>query len=107
MIPTGQPRTVTVTVKQGDYLWFGYMEDSTGGIGGMIIRGVTSSATGGAPTLSFAPNADGSVTLTYTGTLYSSDTINSKFIPLAGATSPYKITPKTSGKAASFFESGP
>jgi hypothetical protein len=106
-IPTGQPRTVTVTVKQGDYLWFGYMEDSTGGIGGMIIRGITSSATGGAPTLSFAPNADGSVTLTYTGTLYSSDTINSKFIPLAGATSPYKITPKTSGKAASFFESGP
>lgn len=39
-IPQGVPRTVTVDIKAGDYLWYGYMEDSTGGISGMIIRGI-------------------------------------------------------------------
>ena len=42
ILPLGQPRTVTVTIKAGDYLWYGYMEDSSGGISGMIINPVTS-----------------------------------------------------------------
>jgi len=36
----GQPRTVTVTLKTGEYLWFAEMEDNSGGISGMIIRSV-------------------------------------------------------------------
>ena len=39
--PTGNPRTVTVTLKAGEYLWFAEMEDNSGGISGMIIRSVT------------------------------------------------------------------
>ena len=38
-VPLGQPRTVTVTVKAGEYLWVADMEDNSGGISGMIIRG--------------------------------------------------------------------
>jgi len=50
--PTGNPRTVQVTVKPGDYLWFAEMEDNSGGISGMIIRGLATSAGGssGQPT---------------------------------------------------------
>jgi hypothetical protein len=59
-----------------------------------------------APTLSASVGADGSVTLTYTGTLYSSDTVNGKYNAVTGATSPYKVTPKTSGKATAFYQSG-
>ena len=36
----GQPRTVTVEVKDGEYLWFAEQEDNSGGISGMIIRSV-------------------------------------------------------------------
>ncbi|MEY2786870.1 MAG: hypothetical protein RLZZ34_13, partial [Verrucomicrobiota bacterium] len=36
----GQPRTVTVKINAGDYLWFAEMEDNSGGISGMIIRSV-------------------------------------------------------------------
>jgi hypothetical protein len=39
-VPLGQPRTVTVDIKAGEYLWFAEMEDNSGGISGMIIRGV-------------------------------------------------------------------
>lgn len=39
-VPLGQPRTVTVTIKAGEYLWFAEMEDNSGGISGMIIRSV-------------------------------------------------------------------
>src|SRR5207249_8209116 len=55
-------------------------------------------ATSAAPTLAFVLNTDGSVTLNFTGTLYSSDTVNGKYTAVAGATSPFKITPKTAGK---------
>lgn len=41
-VPLGQPRTVTVEVKAGEYIWFAEMEDNSGGISGMIIRPVTS-----------------------------------------------------------------
>jgi uncharacterized protein (DUF2141 family) len=39
-IPLGQPKTVTVDIKAGEYLWFAEMEDNSGGISGLIIRGI-------------------------------------------------------------------
>ncbi|MBI4659294.1 MAG: hypothetical protein HY735_10675 [Verrucomicrobia bacterium] len=38
--PVGQPRTITMDIKAGEYLWFAEMEDNSGGISGMIIRGL-------------------------------------------------------------------
>ena len=40
VLPLGQPRTVVVDIKAGEYLWFAEMEDNSGGISGMIIRGL-------------------------------------------------------------------
>jgi len=40
--PLGQPRTLTVSVAAGQYLWFAEMEDNSGGISGMIVRSVDS-----------------------------------------------------------------
>lgn len=36
----GQPRTVTVTLKAGEYLWFAEIEDNSGGVSGVIVRGL-------------------------------------------------------------------
>jgi len=38
--PVGNPQTVAVTLKAGEYLWFAEMEDNSGGISGLIIRGL-------------------------------------------------------------------
>ena len=43
-------------------------------------------------------NADGTVTLTWTGTLESSDTLNGTFLPLVGATSPATLTPEVASR---------
>jgi hypothetical protein len=56
------------------------------------------------PTLSFQVAADGTVTLTYTGTLVSSDTVNGTYQPVTGASSPFPVNPKTSGKPATFYQ---
>ena len=40
VLPLGQPRSVVVDIKAGEYLWFAEMEDNSGGISGMIIRGL-------------------------------------------------------------------
>jgi len=90
-IPTGQAQNGHCDIKANQSLWFGYMEDSTGGISGMIIRGIASQSTE-RPTLSMAKAADGSLTLTYTGKLYSSDTANGTFAIVSNASSPYKVT---------------
>ncbi len=45
-VPLGQPRTVTVDIQTGQYLWFAEMEDNSGGISGMIIRGVPQGTSG-------------------------------------------------------------
>jgi hypothetical protein len=42
--PTGEPATVTVDIKAGQYLWYAHMEDCCGGISGMIIRPLGSAA---------------------------------------------------------------
>jgi hypothetical protein len=52
--PTGTPQTIPVTLKAGDYLWFAEMEDNSGGISGMIIRGTGATSAGGQPSLSIA-----------------------------------------------------
>jgi len=41
VLPLGQPRTVTVDIKAGEYLWIAEMEDNSGGISGLIIRGLS------------------------------------------------------------------
>lgn len=43
-VPIGQPRTVNVDIKAGEYLWFAEMEDNSGGISGLIIRGIGAAA---------------------------------------------------------------
>lgn len=59
--PAGQPRTVTVTIGDGQHLWYAEMEDNSGGISGLIIRGVeagsTSPTTPTTPTTPPAPAA--------------------------------------------------
>ena len=40
VLPLGQPRSVVVDLKAGEYLWFAEMEDNSGGISGLIIRGL-------------------------------------------------------------------
>jgi hypothetical protein len=47
------------------------------------------------PTISAAVAADGKVTLTYTGTLVSSPAVTGPYAPVADATSPYTVDPKT------------
>jgi elongation factor Ts len=49
--------------------------------------------------------ADGTITLTYTGTLVSSDTVNGTYAPVSGATSPFQVKPKSGTKAAAFYQS--
>ncbi|MCI0540199.1 MAG: hypothetical protein L0Z50_33760 [Verrucomicrobiales bacterium] len=98
--PVGQPRTVTVDIKTGDYLWFAEMEDNSGGISGMIIRGTGGSPPVGGPvTVSLARTAAG-VAITYTGTLQAADAVNGPYSDVAGATSPYSATTTS---AAKFF----
>jgi len=65
-LPFGQPRTVVVDIKAGEYLWFAELEDNSGGISGMIIRGVPA-----------APSAV---------TLQSASALGGAFTAVAGAT---------------------
>lgn len=59
------------------------------------------------PTLTFVRNSDGTVTLTYTGNLYSSPIANGTYSLVTGAVSPFKVNPLTSGVAATFYRAGP
>jgi hypothetical protein len=60
------------------------------------------------PTLSFVHNADGTITLTYSGNLYSSTTVSGTYSLVPGATNPYKVTPTATGAAAAvFYRAGP
>jgi len=69
VLPFGQPRTVTVDINAGEYLWFAEMEDNSGGISGMIIRGIRSS-TQTPPALSIARDG-ANVKITFDGVLES------------------------------------
>jgi hypothetical protein len=55
------------------------------------------------PSLSVTRNANGTFTLTYTGTLVSSDTVKGTYTPVSGASSPWPVDPKASGAKATQF----
>lgn len=97
-IPYGQPRTVTVDIKAGEYLWFAEMEDNSGGISGLIIRGIAGSSTSPGR-LAASKTADG-VSISFTGTLQVADAVTGPWADVAGASSPYS-TRATGG--AKFF----
>jgi hypothetical protein len=61
----------------------------------------------GGATLSFQLAADGKLTLTYTGTLVSSETVNGAYQTVTGAVSPFVVTPKTESKATTFYQAKP
>ncbi len=100
-LPLGQPRTVTVDIKAGEYLWFAEMEDNSGGISGMIIRGISGGgSTPAAPgPLAVTKTADGA-SITFTGTLQTASDVKGPFTDVPGATSPYPA--KAIGSAAFF-----
>ena len=101
-IPQGHPQTVKVTLKTGDYLWFGYMEDSSGGISGMIIRGIVDGGTSGPGAITSTSFADGKLSFQWadgTATLQTSSDLKT-WSDVTGAKSPYS-TPTSA--AAAFY----
>jgi hypothetical protein len=58
------------------------------------------------PTLSASSLANGTFTITYTGTLQSSANIAGPYTAVSGATSPYAVNPKTAG-VTMFYRAGP
>jgi hypothetical protein len=99
VLPLGQPRSVVVDLKAGEYLWFAEMEDNSGGISGMIIRGLpaapsavsllSSAALGGAFSAVTAASVDAAAkTITIPAPMSSS------FYRLSGAA---KVSISTSG----------
>ena len=71
--------------------------------------GDTAGGGGTTPTLSVKNNGDGTITMTYTGNLYSSTTLSGTvtWTAVSGASSPYTVNAKTSGKATTFYRAGP
>jgi hypothetical protein len=64
--------------------------------------------TGTVPTLTITRNSDGTFTLTYTGTLYSSPTVTGTYNPVSGASNPWTVNPKaTSAPATQYYQAGP
>ncbi len=103
--PAGQPRTVTVTLGANQYLWFAEMEDNSGGISGMIIRGIAADGGGGPVTGSgklSVTASGGKVNITWggSGTLQQATSISGPWTDIAGAANPYPATPAGS---AGFF----
>ena len=92
----GDHATVTVTVGEGETLWYKHLEDNSGGISGMIIQAAGGSAGG----ISAVTLQDGNITIEYTGTLKTSGTINGEFSAVDGASSPYSVA---ADQAQAFF----
>jgi hypothetical protein len=60
------------------------------------------------PTLTITRNSDGTFTLTYTGTLYSSPTVTGTYNPVSGASNPWTVNPKaTSASATQYYRAVP
>ena len=60
------------------------------------------------PTLTITRNSDGTFTLTYMGTLYSSPTVTGTYNPVSGASNPWTVNPKaTSAPATQYYRAGP
>jgi len=90
VLPMGQPRTVTVDLKAGEYLWFAEMEDNSGGISGLIIRGIGNPVTS-VPAFSSYKVVAGKIQIEWTGggTLERSTTLSGGWSAVTGAVSPY------------------
>jgi hypothetical protein len=56
------------------------------------IAALAAAAGGGGPTLSIVNNGDGTVTVTYTGTLQAAPAVNGPWEDVEGATSPLTVT---------------
>jgi hypothetical protein len=54
-----------------------------------------------------AQNPDGTITLNYTGALYSADVVSGPYNPVSGASSPFTVDPNTAGSPATFYRAGP
>ena len=78
--------TVTVTVGEGESLWYMHLEDGSGGVSGMIIRPAADT-----PALSIVNNGDGTVTVTFEGKLQAAAAVNGPWADVEGATSPLTI----------------
>ena len=78
--------TVTVTVGAGESLWYMHLEDGSGGVSGMMIRQASDT-----PALSIVNNGDGSVTVTFEGTLQAANSVNGPWADVEGAVSPQII----------------
>ncbi len=60
------------------------------------------------PTLAITENSDGTFTLIYTGTLYSSQTVTGPYNPVSGASSPWRVDPKAiNAPSTQFYRAGP
>jgi len=87
-LPFGQPRTVVVDIKAGEYLWFAELEDNSGGISGMIIRGVPAAPS--AVTLQSASALGGAFTAVAGATIDA--TAKTITIPAPAASSFYRLS---------------
>ncbi len=73
------------------------------GMFGVKFRDYRNHGTLAPPTLAITKNSDGTFTLTYTGTLLSSQTANGTYAPVSGASSPWQVNPKATGAKATQF----
>jgi len=89
-------------LMDGTGLWYSPLSQPFGCY--VIYRDYGDVVTAAVPTLAFQVAANGTITLTYTGTLVSSDTVNGTYQPVTGATSPFPVNPKTGTKAATFYQ---
>ena len=96
--PTGNPQTVKVTLKAGEYLWFAEMEDNSGGLSGIIVRGLPDSGSSTPPGPLSVTRASDGVSIAYTGVLQSATSVKGPYTDVAGASSPYKDKPGTTPK---------
>jgi len=85
----------------GTGLWYSPLDQPYGCY--VIYRDYGDVVTAVLPTLTYQVAANGTITLTYTGTLVSSETVTGAYLPVSGATSPFPVDPKTTGKAATFY----
>jgi hypothetical protein len=63
-----------------------HLEDGSGGVSGMMIRQASDT-----PALSIVNNGDGTVTVTFEGTLQAAAAVNGPWADVEGATSPLTI----------------
>ena len=71
--------SVRVSVAEGQSLWYKHLEDGSGGVSGMIINAAPEIVN-----ISVVRNADGTVTVTFDGTLQTAPTVNGPWSDVDG-----------------------